>query len=284
MRLEAYLVESQYDTKGRTKKLEFDDAVKTVYSKCMKSWKNWDTNREGLFRGNVSLDSTFAYVEPSKFNRKSANTTNHYTLILDNMKKWKKFPDRSKSIVCSNHWHGSYGGNKYLVLPFDGSRIGKASTPDLWGSFEKTLKMDLDTFNIYLDRGYKEIMNKPLKVDSYQQLMKDLDAMWNKFLTLSEIQKGKIMAHNKVFHYMHGEGGYTGFDEYFNDVFDPARAGFDLMKAGDKYGTVGGAGSNKRECWTDGNCVLIDLTMIDYGDVGKREDSIYLNFKDAVNA
>src|SRR5271168_3608736 len=90
-----------------------------------------------IYKGfNTNLGHNFLLTDPSQKERKSANTSNQYTLLMDNLPAWKEYPKRSRSLVCSTSSDraASYG-NVYLVLPFNGARIGICPEYDIWDSF-----------------------------------------------------------------------------------------------------------------------------------------------------
>lgn len=67
--------------------------------------------------------------------RKSANTQNFYTIILDKVLGDKGFPLRSKSIICANWQNSDYVesfGTPYAIIPFDGVKIGVCPSYDMW--------------------------------------------------------------------------------------------------------------------------------------------------------
>ena len=135
MRFKGYIL-----NEGRSKLIYEDDAIYAIKSKCQGIVKAM-RKRHFLYRG-VSGGSTFSYIEPKKHNRVSANTSNIYTLVIDNHPKWKGYPKRSKSIICANTPGGASSyGSVYHVFPVDGANYGICPQSDLWMSFMKTLKV-----------------------------------------------------------------------------------------------------------------------------------------------
>ncbi len=70
--------------------------------------------------------------------RKSANTLNYYTLLLDNvLPEWKEYPKRSRSFICTTELTKTYlYGNTYQVYPIGDPLIGICPEADLWISFD----------------------------------------------------------------------------------------------------------------------------------------------------
>ena len=86
-----------------------------------------------IYRG-VHGYGDYAFIDPSKSNRPrvSANTGNHYTLIMDNSSSWKSYPKRSKSLICStDEGYAIDFGKTYRVYPINGGKIGVCPYRDI---------------------------------------------------------------------------------------------------------------------------------------------------------
>lgn len=153
MRFEKFLLEgSNYEgSSGRVKSLSEDEFIKLLTTKCKNAIKSMesgnyiyrgDRNQGIFFEGNGALST-----------RLSRNTSNYYTLWMDNHPQWSQFPKRSKSFICTNdeYYASGFGNNMKIVIPFDGVDIGVCSNNDLWDSFPQTMKNGLsysmDDFN-----------------------------------------------------------------------------------------------------------------------------------------
>ena len=89
-----------------------------------------------IYRGKNAQSEGVLYVEPAKFKRRSANTDNYYTEIVDNSDRWQMYPKRSESLICSNDLSTSRGyGTAYVVLPKADPVIGVCPGGDFWFSF-----------------------------------------------------------------------------------------------------------------------------------------------------
>jgi len=89
-----------------------------------------------IYRGAAVKSSGVQYVEPAKFKRRSANTMNYYTEIVDNSDRWSMYPKRSQSLICSTDLATAYGyGTVYVVLPQGNPVIGICPAGDWWHSF-----------------------------------------------------------------------------------------------------------------------------------------------------
>ncbi len=81
----------------------------------------------------------YLIVDPSKHERVAVDTDNYYNLIIDNDKKWSKFPKRSESIIGTTEKERAFRyGTVYRVIPlFENSQIAVAPNSDIWWSFGK---------------------------------------------------------------------------------------------------------------------------------------------------
>jgi hypothetical protein len=96
-----------------------------------------------FYRGDPKLSITtgFATVDPSATMRKSQNTYNYYTVILDNHPDYKDFPKRSRSFIGSTNYEtaNDYVFNDktktYVMIPYDGIKIGMINRKDIWDTY-----------------------------------------------------------------------------------------------------------------------------------------------------
>lgn len=136
-----YLQESDEDTTNRA-----ESALEYMKEHCSESL--WMLHAEPLWRG-MSVESagysTAAHVKnvgwsvaSAPTGRRSANTFNFYTALIDSNPAMADYPKRSSSWICSTasetaHGFGS-GGRPFAVVPYDGAKIGVCSGSDLWNS------------------------------------------------------------------------------------------------------------------------------------------------------
>lgn len=101
-----------------------------------------------LWRGfrSVSPETHSAFMfDPSTGTRRSENTTNHYTLLMDNSPYMKGWPKRSKSIIAStsNTFASGYG-DAYALLPHDGTLFGICPYQDIWMTSVQLPRLGID--------------------------------------------------------------------------------------------------------------------------------------------
>lgn len=242
MRLQKFINE------GRSKKISKEQVQSLLEKNCKDALLN---DNLVIYRGlKTDSDALYLHVSPAAYTRVSRNTDNFYTLLLDNLPKWKAYPKRSKSIICSSD--SMYAGNMgdpYRVFPYDNANLAICPNEDIWGSFMDDVG-DLSGFNwqLFMLAKHSGLSNMSDTVRTYSDLL-------SVFEKIDERKKeGRI--NTKNFNYM------SFFEKYlYNknltllqcmiEVFDPDDHDFEL-KTPKTYKRV-----YKREIWTDSPCVLV---------------------------
>jgi len=247
MRLLAYLNES------RTRPIKEDEFIKLINTTHKDSVKNLGIDN-CIFRG-AYIEGMFSKTNPKNGDpRVSANSSNEYTLLVDNLPCWKGYPKRSRSLICSTSFETAhdYGDGVNIVLPKNGSKIGVCDSNDFWVSFPYlSVSMDIrnmDSFNHILGTWIGE----------------DNDKNWNTLKSaianFDEVHKDETdwIEWWRTYHFLLSEQLYTKWDSMgrnlmrvLNDILDPKKNGFTLEKIGKSYFP------NDREVWTDGECINV---------------------------
>lgn len=239
----------KYITESRSKIIKSEDElVELLTNNCQQSLKAYKKGTK-IFRG-VDIEAPALFIDPKKYKRKSANTANYYTLLIDNSPKWSKFPKRSKSIICSTSREKTFiYGDTYIVFPYDGAKIGVCPEDDFWNSFMNSLQTNLRFFNNELEDLMSQASIKFFSDKSYKGI-KDAFKAFDLYL---EQNPDKEPRFKKTW-------GFKWFRDYFSkynnimklieDKLDPSKNDFKLVKAGDKI-------TNDVEVWTDSKSILI---------------------------
>jgi hypothetical protein len=119
--------------------VDVEKAIELLNEKCSDARWMLDVNRP-IWRGErsslVNAETGFMVSDPSKTIRKSQNTTNFYTLILDNNPLCKDFPKRSRSFIATTDRQVAHdyadGKGEWAMIPFDGVKIGYVGQKDIW--------------------------------------------------------------------------------------------------------------------------------------------------------
>jgi hypothetical protein len=282
MRLTRYLAE------GRTQLIEFDDVWKLLETKHSKAYVAAKKGIAKILRGVQHVDipkDAVGYVQPRKFTRKSANTSNWYTQIVSNSKLWKKYPRRDKSIICTNDYMtaAGYGSEGiFLVLPENNGRVGVCPEDDFWNSFGEfapdrvnagigdlinqmsgipELRDSVDVHPLDADKNIKET-NKLFNMMNH--LFKNPpDGIEFRHSGGPEVNPGlnpedddfkwEIVFPWVFEEYKIGED-FRKFIEY---KFSPDVNGFGLVKAGEPIRSGEGLGDMGNELWTDAPSLMI---------------------------
>jgi len=264
MRYQNFLLENSYDGIGRSVSISNEKGINLLTKKCKKSL-NAIINIEPtvvmydkgtiIYRGIPKKDEDFLSINPKQGNpRRSANTSNYYTLIIDNDPAWKEYPKRSQSIICStgNDSATSYG-TVYMVFPYDGAKIGVTPADDFWSGFANSKIYLMSNFNRSLQKLFK-YLNISFDDDSWQDIQsafKELDEeidgdddYYYDILSLSKASESWLKEYISFFN----------MEKFIRYKLNPKRNGFKLVHAGDQI--------NCRDCevWTDSQSILVKNT------------------------
>jgi len=258
MRLKTYII-----SEGRSKEIDQDTFVTGVRENCKKSL-DASKKDKNLYRG-VRDFKKFIYIVPKNHVRVSANTNNMYTLVIDNDPKWKKYPKRSESIICSSSLSGAAGyGNLYQVFPKDGSNYGIVNAEDLWKGFNKTFgPYSLEFFNREV---IFELADRKLNIVDARgfKTYKDLVEIFQKMDFLFKDRSMDPMDHVFAWPWI---AKYDGdFLKLVRQLLDPTKNGFKHTKNPQDIPT------DDKEVWTDGDTYMTTSMWVDknrnllYGD------------------
>lgn len=120
-----YLQEAQHK-----QELGIDEALELMKAHCKDALKL----NEPLWRGMTGNGDAYT-LHGEASTRRSANTTNYYTVIMDHFLPPLGYPKRSQSIILTNRVNIAIGfGRAYAIYPYDGVSIGVCFEHDLWES------------------------------------------------------------------------------------------------------------------------------------------------------
>ncbi len=221
----------EIDNSGRTTEIKMSlEEIKTfLEEKCPIAYNS----PFKIYRGIRSGSNYFMYGDSNSFERKSANTFNYYTLLLDNvLPEWKEYPKRSRSFICTtNKNYSRVYGRSYQVFPVGNPLIGICPDDDFWGSFQPQIS-DLGKFGRFLENLSEHIINI---IGDYSYLNEDIQSL-KLFISLidSGWQKYKITVLNFAAKYNitfpSGMYGINSFTEALEYLFDPVKHNIQLHK------------------------------------------------------
>lgn len=248
--------------KSRIEPISETDAKETIRFNCQKSAQSTE-----IYRGVPSFKDKYGFgnSEKSDILRVSANTQNYYTLILDNSKEWKAFPNRSESFICSTSVNeaGTYG-ELYRVFPFDGTPMGVCSKLDIWKSFKDFfVLMQFNDFIYTMASYYLGNINTTKMEEDYNYLLKTFDKI-GKWISkeVSEEREFFTKFNQDIQDFINGwlDSNIKNFSDYILKRFSPRLNNFKLKKAGNNL-------PENNEIWFSGKAIFINTNRINHIEV-----------------
>ena len=219
-----------------------------------------------VYRGKKSK-TKYGFVKPAEFERSSAYTLNYYTLIIDNSKHWRNYPDRSKSLVCTtSKTKSSDYGSVYRVVPFPGAEVGVTPEGDIWDSFSHLEnKVDIDDLQ-HLNHSLRKLgeacIGREVSDESWSEFKKDLSRIakcdsFNQLYQTGEyppkidqfITPFKLNIKRLAEYFF---PNYISLVEMFEDLLHPDKNNFEKKKFDPNVTFSKGV-----EVWTDSPALLI---------------------------
>ena len=254
MRFKTFLLEG-----WRSTVLEPEEAFKILKTKCSEAMS---LDEPLVYRGMMVDGSkeTFHLSKPSQFERTSANTSNEYTVLIDNSSAWDDYPKRSRSLICGNIKNMGYAegfGRLGMILPFNGAKFGVCPSKDFWVGFKETfLKYglnDLDEFNYILRDLFKKVdIELDRKNKDYDKLVAALEAGEDWLRDNDEEETSYDDKQIKSLFKTVIDGSEYIVD-FLHRILDPKKNNFEISDylGLKKYQDI------KREVWTDSDCIII---------------------------
>lgn len=228
------------------------------------------------FKKGVVLGRTFPSTSPimygdsSQIERKSRNTSNEYTLLLQRFPEWKKYPPRNRSFICSLYQGIPEHHYKTIVLPFDDPMVGLCSDEDFWGSFN--IGNNIDDY-VDLPHEINEILqntanifSEPLNNDNPDILIQQLRDLHKLVKSQPERYLKYKEQHSSVMHIdtykMIMSELFEGDDiiAALQDIYNPTKNGFRVERLSTIYDY-----KDDIEAWFSGPAYFIEqryITMV----------------------
>lgn len=192
----------------------------------------------GMSRANGTDAKTSYLVQGDTGLRSSRNTSNFYTIILDEFLPEMGFPKRSKSLIAGTFGNRNYAfdyGWPFALIPYDGVPIGVCEYKDI---FETDITLGEKTLTIY---------------------------EWNEIYERAKLSDASFNAFKKSFLKALRSNINKEFDEYFSpmkslsdeEVIDALRNMYvDHFKVADST-DIKHAINGSHEVWIGGKCLAI---------------------------
>jgi len=261
MRLQKYIVEN------RSVEISQKVAANILSTYCDRAL----SSNYSIFRGNMELNKDFYIIDASTYTERESPyaSNNFYNLILSNLPNWRNYPKRNKSIIGTTSFRTStiYSNEEpYLLLPYNGAKIGVCPEPDIWESFASfEHKENLDCLNKYLSEMFVNLL------DEYPSTYKNIESCCNKIdLMMNDKDLGveyieDIIDNNIIRFFTYTVeylGGSKKLIDCISDTLDPEYNGFKLIEIG--RGSI----NINNEIWTDSKCLMVLAKRSVFNSIG----------------
>lgn len=275
----------QFITERRSSELGEEAALRLIEERCSQYLEGLRSGDHGLIYRGMGGGFKYGFVNPTQGKRKSSNTTNYYTEIIDY--SWpEQYPDRSKSIICSTSKdHAETYGSLFIVFPFDDAKIAYVDAPDFWFGFPKIKNKaglhNLKEFNTFMDeftdsfyrlisvKGGEIMEEDKKKIQSIDSTEKDTLENILTFFDFFDRNIMGIVGLNTYIELLEGiqdkqividvmnnfkESGFDTIKEFVFSLFNPRENNITLVDVDNYKMNI----SAKREVWTDSRSILVD--------------------------
>lgn len=249
MTLKMFL-EGAYDEQPNYQELEVQEAIDFLNSRCKNALWMLEKNRP-LYRGHSARLSDFTVVDTSKTQRVSENTSNFYTLILDNNPQCKDFPKRGRSFIGStDDTKASQYGICFIMIPTDGAKIGVVNKKDIWDA--KVKLFNKSHYIEDLNRFFESLGLRDTDINSFYKF----DAALKSGDSYS-VNKFYENARNYFsFTYLANNKAHLKFLESVYEAYSPRNTGFTWYYTSDMPRDM-----SDSEVWVSGEIVTISQKM-----------------------
>lgn len=238
---------------------DLDALVEIVRTKAKNSF-NPKTGKSYLFRG-VRESVQPGVMNPGSGVRKSQNTTNFYTSIVDTNPANADFPKRASSFICTNNekvaaaYARKDDSRTLAIYPFDGVPIGVVNKPDFW-----LLTANFPTFGVMeklpaLNHLMAEIACTTSAPDSMDEIIELLRTCKSPEEFKEAVNE--YLVTNSAGHSLPAKEVQKKFIEEIPAAYSYDELGATLETSVKDIGTA------STECWFSGKCVVIPLSLID---------------------
>lgn len=253
-------VVNQKKAKEYTISINEKKLISLLTTHCSDALNAYLKSKKGIYKGfDYRFNGKDFYaIDSSQIERKSQNTANFYTLFLSKFsEKWKKFPPRNKSLICSSsieYAEGyTYGENLYIVFPENGTKIGVCSKKDIWISFKNSNVKNLSEFAkdmTFAVIRWSEIKNIKGDFDYklslfLKQTLNDMDSIIDQKIRFSNTAYFKNIDKNTIIY------------DALEQILDPDKNDFMISDTSQ----ISSLPKNK-EVWFSGKCVLVKYNLM----------------------
>lgn len=223
-----------------------EDAIEIAKKHCRNAIKRNIT----LYRGANGFDDDTSYLlDSTKTVRRSANTSNHYTLSLDTLIKDPLFPKRSTSFIMSTDSDmAEQYGLTLRIIPYDDAKIGCTNEEDIWYVNVNSDKLKHFTFEEF--NGVLEDLNVSDK--DFESMVKDIGKALIDVRKRVEIDPDDVDRSGEDLLKL-----FDGVEPTDKEIVDRLVELFDPKKINFTFQTGATAKDLNGECWLSGQCLAL---------------------------
>lgn len=232
--------------------IDVQDAVNIILSKCSDAvWMFYEDRY--IWRGDYSLGRRALFdntptlrVDTTKTQRKSQNTINFYTVILDQTLP-PRFPKRSNSFICTAPYNIGMYGYPSIVIPFNTCKIGNSHQADFWTvKVKASPSSNITVFDI--NEYLRDVFDES-ELDTWDNLVALGEKLKNG--TLYPDQTSRIL---KIF----GEEAQKDFIGTLKKFYSPKSLGLTTLSLKNRSSFP----AKNTELWVGGECIVIDADQL----------------------
>ena len=242
------------------------DIPEILNTNCAQALKQYKSSGVCIYRG-LKNDNISVLTDPTKGKpRRSIDIENYYTLLIDNLHSWKKYPKRSHSIIGATDAETAidYGTNNYVVFPFDNVKIGICPKVDIWYSFQNSVGNLRSLTNKLTSLLYKTTTTRNFDKD-----WKTLTKAFIQSEDFAEEHSEKFSVILKKINFLYPDIWEELLDKSYIEILDhymdPQKNGFRLFTPKDSLNLA-----PCNEVWVGGKSILVqDEYLYDLKEEGK---------------
>lgn len=235
--------------------MSMEEIRKLLNTKCSNAWECYEADYR-IYRGiKAGHNYPTGVYNPSTGERKSRNTSNHYTLFFDTNPANAYWPKRSKSFICSTDYdYAKVYGMVYSIFPFNNVDIGVCPSSDIWHSgFQYNGEFfDYPELNKII-AGIEQTTNT--KFGSYADFERFLwGVVEGELLEVlsSGVGSGMGLADALRWDIEKGHYNHDDFVDSWLNAYAYEKNDFELVETIDNL-----VDADSREVWFSGNCLVI---------------------------
>ena len=204
----------------------------------------------------------------------AGNTKSKYLIegLIGELRSWKRFPDRTRSVRgYTDHDRASNRdeGEMYLILPFDGAKIGIAGASTFTRSFEHAARMleveKVDNAGLFEwlttiaevanQAGASIKVSEPNTLGQLMRAFEKLEVLKGAKVkkAITELEDADDMGVRRVLKLIERRGTVL---DYLDEALDPEANNFDLLTTSSSF-------PKDREAWTTAKCLAIQVDKYD---------------------